>query len=143
MSVTYTVEHHDELLGLGANPRTHPQIDQTLDNLSQRLAILEAKKWYTFETYFTADMVAAAIETISGSWIFPIELGTNASTGDPYNYDAYEHFNVWITGMQQNIGEAILLVPEGNKIWVTLPEDQNLWEHYSSGQMLLVLKWFK
>lgn len=140
MSAIFTIEHHDELQGVGT--KTHAELEQEIADLKSRVQVLEAKKWYTFETLLTSEMVDTATEISEGIYGFQVSLGTDPS-GTVLDYRFYEHLNVFMTGMQQKIGEAVLLTSSGNSLIVVLPSEPELWDPYRSGLIDLKLDWYK
>lgn len=140
MSAIFTIEHHDELQGVGT--KTHAQLEQEIADLKSRVQLLEAKKWHSFETVITSEMVDTATEISEGIYGFQVALGNDAS-GNILDYGLYEHLNIYITGMQQKLGEAVLLTSSGNTLIVVLPEEPELWDPYRSGLIDLKLDWYK
>lgn len=137
----FTIEDHGELTGVGQ--RSHDEIDAALTTQESRLQKLEAKRWYRFEATLVAAMVDTAVEdSLAERWAFNLPLGSDPE-GNSLSYRDYEHLNIFICGMQQTVGQAILLTPQGDSIWVVLPEQIGLWARYRSGLMPLVLEWFK
>ena len=140
MSAIFTIEHHDELQGIGT--KSHAQLEQEIADLKGRVDVLEARKWYSFTTLLTSEMVDTATEVSDGIYGFLLQLGEDL-LGNVLDYRLYDHLNVYITGMQQKLGEAVLLTSSGTSIIVVLPQNQELWNRYRSGLMELKLDWYK
>jgi len=140
LSAIFTIEHHDELQGIGT--KSHAQLEQEIADLKGRVDVLEARKWYSFTTLLTSEMVDTATEVSDGIYGFLLQLGEDL-LGNVLDYRLYDHLNVYITGMQQKLGEAVLLTSSGTSIIVVLPQNQELWNRYRSGLMELKLDWYK
>lgn len=140
MSAIFTIEHHDELEGIGT--KTHAELEQEIASLKTRVEVLEAKRWYSFTTLITSEMVDTATEISESLYGFSVSLG-NGPGGIVLDYRLYEHLNVYITGIQQRLGEAVLLTSSGTSVIVVLPENPELWNRYRSGLMELNLEWYK
>jgi hypothetical protein len=140
LSAIFTIEHHDELEGIGT--KTHAELEQEIASLKTRVEALESKKWYQFTTLITSEMVDTATEISENLYGFSVPLGVGPG-GIVLDYRLYEHLNVYITGMQQRLGEAVLLTSSGTSVIVVLPENPELWNRYRSGLMELNLEWYK